>query len=336
MHCTIKEVARSAGVSFSTAALAFRNPERVKSNTRARVFREAKRLGYEKNRFAAILSSGHGNSAASRPLLGFLAWQQPIEEHQYWVNAKRWADRLNYDLLKINLHGDANPQRTLDIFYARGGSGLFIGPVSEWREIDLTPFALVKLNPSGSSYAAATVHHPVFDETVEAFTQIRRRGYRAILPAIRQHSPRLDDDMLRRGAILACQADLRSDERAIPLLECAHPDMEPLLTAVKRYRPDAVLSFSIGDYFALRDAGFSIPGDLGYANLHHDIAGAPAGVILADISGILAQEDNLMRHAFQLMASLLSSGLRGNEAGSSLTTVSYHWHEGKTLLPIEG
>ena len=220
-----------------------------------------------------------------------------------------------------------NPKRTLDIFYAQGGSGLFIGPVREWHDLDLSRFSLVKLSRANSPYATATVDHAPFEETMEAFTQMRRRGCRAILPAIRQHTPRVSDDLLRRGAILACQQDLRSDERAIPPLEIGHADDRGFIAAVRKYRPDAVLGFSIGDYFTLKDAGFRIPENLGFAALHLG-TGRTAGV---EIAGIEEDENSFMRNAFQLMGSLLSSELRGNEAGRSFTAVPYPWINGSSI-----
>ena len=252
---TIRDVAHRAGVSFSTASLALRVPSRVTPKTRKSVLRAARVLGYQKNVFASILSRGRQQNRSSKPLLGFLTWQRPEGDHQFWVEANHWAKRLNYTLLRLDLEGERNPQRVLDVFYAQGGSGLFVGPVHGSRQLDLSRFAAVQMTRLSTRFAPSAVEHAIFDETTLAFQRMRARGYRAILPAIRRHEPVLDDDRIRRGAILSCRQELRADERAIPPLESSHREQDALVEAVRRYRPDAVLGFTYWDAVILRDRG---------------------------------------------------------------------------------
>ncbi|MGB2568703.1 LacI family DNA-binding transcriptional regulator [Micromonospora citrea] len=58
MRATIREVARAAGVSASTASRALSTPDVVRSITRERVLRAARQLGYAPHRAARGLATG--------------------------------------------------------------------------------------------------------------------------------------------------------------------------------------------------------------------------------------------------------------------------------------
>ena len=58
---TIIDVAREAGVSYSTVSRVVNNKSYVKPETRERVFKAMKRLGYQVNLQARSLAGGHSN-----------------------------------------------------------------------------------------------------------------------------------------------------------------------------------------------------------------------------------------------------------------------------------
>lgn len=58
MNCTVRDVARLAGVSPSTASRALSRPEMISAETRARVLEAARALGWIPNRLARSLTKG--------------------------------------------------------------------------------------------------------------------------------------------------------------------------------------------------------------------------------------------------------------------------------------
>jgi DNA-binding LacI/PurR family transcriptional regulator len=68
MAVTITDVAKAAGVSFATVSRAINRPDKVDDATRARIFEQIDRLGYQVNRAARGLATGRtGNIAVIVP-----------------------------------------------------------------------------------------------------------------------------------------------------------------------------------------------------------------------------------------------------------------------------
>src|ERR1035437_6048034 len=96
---TIKDVARTAGVHFTTVSLALRHHPSIPVSTRERIEAEAKRIGYVPNPIFGALTHFrvHGRVRATPPRVAYLV-NHPIEslpqEKAFWLGAREQAEML--------------------------------------------------------------------------------------------------------------------------------------------------------------------------------------------------------------------------------------------------
>ena len=327
---TLRIVARKCGVSHSTAALAFRNPNRVAARTRERIFAVAKDLGYQRNPAAAALASGSERSLAhghGAPLV-FLTWEiDPDARNKPTIFEKEvhfWADRLGYQMRRLELGLVQEPQRSLDIHYAQGASGLILGPTYRWAELDLSRFAVVRCSGSNERSGYHSITHDVFGETVVVFQKARELGYKAVGCILRQHVPTIKDDLIRHGAVLAALNELGPGERHVPPLLGGFYDLPELGSWLKRYEPDAVIGFSDGDLWTLKAQNIEIPEKLGFAAMHClDHRG--------NCAGIRYNVDGIARQAVQQLDHLLRFRELGKPETVRDTVLNFAWQDGTSL-----
>jgi hypothetical protein len=108
------------------------------------------------------------------------------------------------------------------------------------------------------------------------------------------------DDMERQSALLGCQQDLTSEERAIPPYLGEILDEAQIKEWFLCHRPDAVVGFNNFHYFVLKKMGIRIPQDIGYAELlgipgNSNIAGVDTRVLEVQIK-CAEHIDFLVRH----------------------------------------
>jgi len=326
---TLFDVASKSGVSFSTAALAFRNPNRVAAKTRERIFAAAKDLGYQRNPAAAALASGSEESLGhgrGTPLV-FLSWEiDPAARNSsdLFERTRDWAGRLGYEIRRLELSVVKEPQRSLDILYAQGATGLILGATFRWVELDLSRFAVVRCSGFNESSGYHSITHDVFGETVAAFQKARELGYKAVGCILRQHEPTIKDDLIRHGAVLAALSELGPGERHVPPLLGGFYDLPELGSWLKRYDPDAVIGFSDGDLWILKEQNCEIPEKLGFAALHCLDHGR-------NCAGIRYEFDSLARHAVQQLDHLLRFRELGKPDRARDTVLSFAWQDGASL-----
>jgi len=145
MAATIRDVAREAGVSVTTASRAFNNKDDVHRNTRQRVMAAAERLGYAPNLVARGLVLG--KSGAIGTVIADSAnpvYTEALRGMESVVN------RAGYGLLLCNA-GETQEQalRCLTMLQHNRVEGVLLTPVqSDWRDVALLraagiPFLLV-------------------------------------------------------------------------------------------------------------------------------------------------------------------------------------------------
>jgi len=92
---TIRDVARAAGVSVSTASRVFTRPELFREGTRQRVHEAATRLEYTPNRSAAALTTGRtGNVGVVVPNLANPLFPEMVKAAQHRLRARNMAALL--------------------------------------------------------------------------------------------------------------------------------------------------------------------------------------------------------------------------------------------------
>ena len=96
---------------------------------------------------------------------------------------------------------------------------------------------------------------------------------------------------------------------------------------VRKYRPEVVVGFSAHDWYALRDAGFDIPSELGYVALQLDRVHESG----QKIAGLVQQSDLISRQSIVVLDQLIRHNQRGVPESPLETLVPSRWHDGQSV-----
>jgi LacI family transcriptional regulator len=259
---TIRDVARSAGVSTSLVSVVFRGVPGASEETRARVFAAAEQLGYRANRTASLMKLRRTMH------LGVTLKVRNTFHAELVENIQAAAARSGYEIVPSLVTATHNESRAIDTLLGfRCESVILLGsqlPTARLRElarelplvlvgrrVDLDDVAVVRsADHRGQAlvvdHLAGLGHRDIVhvDGGDQPISALRRRGYRA---AMRRH--RLGD-----YARVVAGGDSESDgyRAATELLR-----QERLPTAVCAFNDHCAL----GVIDALGKAGVRVPGD---------------------------------------------------------------------------
>ena len=160
---------------------------------------------------------------------------------------------------------------------------------------------------------------------------MRHLGYRRIGWALAGHEPPIVDDILRQAGMRTVLEQTPQSERIPDLSGLGFSDSpKALLSWTKKYRPEAVVGFHCGYYYALREGGYRIPEDLGYASLH---CNATEGESEFAISGMFDMRAEVLKTAVEVMDREIRLGHRGMPERPLKLMVTPRWHLGETVIP---
>lgn len=344
---TIRDVARVAQVAVSTVSAAINGDGRVKQSTRDKILSVAKQLDYRPNRAAAMLASReHRDPGVVRSVpVAFLTATSKDDSGPFAMEAvdgaRERAGQLGYAFEHVELSTTSSLRGLSRSLYARGVEGIIVGrmwPKSPQRlDIDWGKFSVVYCGRDHSEdLKAPGVEHDIFESTLRLFVEVMRRGYRRIGVCLRAHAPRVIDDDLRLGAVLAAQKVRLSSKNRIPPFEAgiiASPDDKRGLSAwVRRHRPDAVIGFNHADYWLLKDAGFEMPGDFAYADLHATSEANWEN----NLAGMWQSRQKIGTAAMDLLDQQIRYRHRGLSNAPTSVMVYSPFHDGMTLPERRG
>jgi DNA-binding LacI/PurR family transcriptional regulator len=315
----LKEVAAEAGVSIATASMALRDSPTVKPETRERVAAAARKLGYQKNSAAAVLSSSQSRNSSKSV---FIAWLTAGEMSSRSMppGAFSEAEKLGVRIEHFNLSRVDELRRVIRSLDARGCDGVVLGRGMSLiaGEGDWSRFCVVSIEESLFEEGVDVVRSSLFRSTYEMLRRIKLAGYKRIGVCLREHRPVHPDDVTRFGATLAFQnVELEKNAR-VPAkrIFLRTPTLsEELIPWVKKHQPDVVVGFSGGECWALRTAGFRIPEDLAYVSLH--VSESERG----EFAGYQDNQDVYPPYAVRVLFEKIRHGLRGLSAHPQQTLV---------------
>ena len=264
---TIRDVAKTAGVSLGTASRALNRTGRVSADAILAVAKAARQLGYEPD---AVAQSMRTRSTGS---VGILVsdFSNPLYAHIIMA-VESAMQAAGYSLLLANTHNNAKRERALiDLFRRRRVDGLILGPCAEESPklleqlaSDLPVVGLDRdLHESGSG-----VHVDHFHGALQATRYLLDLGHTDIalltpgssLRPGRERIAGFTDAFRMRG--LEPVADLIRSERSA--MNFAFSEALALLSSSKS--PTAFLCLSTriltGVLEALRHSGRSVPDDV--------------------------------------------------------------------------
>jgi LacI family transcriptional regulator len=340
------DIAREAGVSKNTVSLALRNDAQISQNTRERIHRIAKKLGYRKNptvaRLMAQLRAFQSPSyRAPLALLNANADAEALERHPtlptYVSGCRRRASELGYSFDDFWLPDPAlDDERLGGILRARGIAGaIVIGLMHDnrlpsrfggiWSRFPCVVTGVRTLDPALSF--ASVDHHML---ALTAFEKALELGYRRPALVLDRAIDELVNGRFTAGTLIA-QRCLPLNRRTRPFhdVAAAREDRSLFHRWLERERPDVMLTLYHEVRRWLGDLGKLVPRDMGLIQLewrrdHPDWAGMDQH---NDIAGAVAVD-------------MLIGMIHGNETGIPAfprgTLIGSTWVDGATVVRARG
>lgn len=268
---TLKMIAERAGVHLSTVSLALRKDPRLAEKTRVRICRIAEEMGYEPNAMMKALCS-YREANRPHPVRSAMAYLTDLPSdsafHQVlYRSACRESERLGYNLIEYNLNAPGSSLRHCQsVWWNTGIKGVIIGPFRnpETRlTADWDRWVTVAYGYSIEYPRFNRIVHDHFHNMLVHLGTLRARGYRRIGLILSKNLIGRTDGLIYAAYLLD------SVRNGGPGLQ---PNIDNLETprAIKDWVHSEQLDAVIGlepHYAALLEAGFDIPGELGFSLL---------------------------------------------------------------------
>lgn len=336
---TIKDVARIAGVHFTTVSMALRGHPSIPPSTRERIIAAASRIGYKRNLVFAALTNQRRSAGASyyTPRVAYIANRTEeqgflkLAHYRLMVDgARREAEALGYslDLLYVG-EGQHNSESLYAYLKEHSISGIIIGafePGGPNLSLDWSEFCTVKIDSRQIAPSCSYISTDQLAGVHEAFFKLRERGYTRIGLAIGVDDEETTDDMHLSGWHLE-QFRIAASDR-VPALLFPRGAREKVASALLRnylteHRVDALLCNWANVRTLITQAGFSCPEQVACAGLC--ISKPTPG-----LAGIVSNMDLVGQRVMSLLASLLRSEQRGSSECVTNTRVKGNWHDGSS------
>ena len=335
---TLREIARSLGVSHTTVSLALRNDPSIPAATRERVHNAADRLGYRSNVLVSTLMTQVRlkHTKAVPEVVGFLNggptaddWEKHSACVGFFEGARRQAPKLGMRIEPFWLGpGGAASAATCRVLRARAIRGVLIAPFPfpvyahtlEWNQL-----ICVGLGYVFKDHPLHRATHNHFHGVQLAYENLVRLGYRRIgLMLESSQNSRVGYSWL--GGYRAAQ-DMLGGTALAPLLTTDTDAPTVVKSWVQRQRPDAVIGFGPKQYVALEQAGCRLPHDLAFAAL--DVEQMNLAHV-AEPAGINQNLDQIGATAVDILATQLYHNEQGLPPHPVLSMIEGRWVEGRT------
>lgn len=335
-----RDIAKELGVSHVTVSMALRNNSRVSERVRNEIRQFADRVGYRPDPMLSALSN-YKNDKGSRCIhssIGWINfWQKPDELRRYkefdfyWKGAFAAAEKFGYRLEEFRLGGDISPKRLHQILGARGIRGLLLPPQQNpqlaWDDFPWSEYFLVRF---GRSLPSPNTHIVTADQvtnTMLAFDEIQKRGYRRIGLIAEDTRIRGSGHLFEGGFILAQRNVDKSDRVPVFPFGSLPADQRGRAIAawIKKHRVDAVFTDVAQIPGLLAEAGIKVPDDVGLA---------VTSILDANCdSGIDQHPEEIGRVGFLMLNSLINDGAKGIPTIFRQNLIEGSWVDGKSLPP---
>ncbi|MEM6821746.1 MAG: LacI family DNA-binding transcriptional regulator, partial [Verrucomicrobiota bacterium] len=278
---TLQNVADKAGVSAATVSRSLREDPNQASNTRKRIQKIAKEMGYEFNPMVSQTMSlvrrqrdslQRGNLAYVNPCL----YERELENSiRYFHGAKKRAKAYGYQVEHLWYNRQKmTGKRFHEILVARGIRGILVAPLYEFTEtID------IRWNQFACVIYGLTLERPVLHRTTDdhaegmhlALEKLREKGYRRIGFVTEERM----EKQSRHIWLSVFYWDLQNRPRAerVPPLQIGMRSINQMKAWYEKHKPEVVICAGKANRFFL--------------DLHKSKAGQPAFVTLeADLTNV--------------------------------------------------
>jgi LacI family transcriptional regulator len=288
----MQQIANAAGVSKSAVSLALRHDPRIPEATRLKIQKIADEMGYRRNPVVDSLMTQlrAGRQPTFQANLGLINCS-PIknltDNHTFRRlrdGAMDRAQQLGYGIEEFWLQQpDMRPERLKQIVETRGIRGLIlIGALSPdtihqsyakfWYSFACAVIGVTHLKnqlncSSNDQYLTAR----------RATEKVLELGYKRPLMIVPAEDDTLLDDKFSAGFFSVARSLPKKDQ--LDLLKLDLSDLPSTLAAIKKQKPDVVLTNKVELYDAMREAGISVPKAIGVVHIDwHDTIPHLAGM----------------------------------------------------------
>jgi DNA-binding LacI/PurR family transcriptional regulator len=338
---TIRDIAARTGVSHVTVSYALRGMSRVSMALRERICDEARKMGYRPDPMLRALSTyrraQHGETRIQSALGWLSCWDLPEamhtrkEFHAYWLGVKTVAENNGYRLESLAPNDRLSVGRIQQIMRARNIRGVLIPPPQSTFSQDLScfdwsKFAVVKFGHAFDKLPVNLVTSAHTHNAALAVRKMTERGYRRVGFVSSEYSIRRT---LFLSGVLLAQTDLAERDR-VSFLSLSEADVKSgdsarLRAWIEKEKPDAILS-NLSELPAMvRQAGYDIPGDIGFAALSVHDGNADAGIDQKPFE--------IGKAACELVVSLILYGGWGYPEAPREVLIEGAWVDG-SMLPL--
>lgn len=339
---SLRDIAKSVGLSHVAVSLALRDSPRVSAENRARVKEAAARMGYRPDPMLASLAAYRQSRrpAGIRACLGWInRWEEPesLRRHRefdhYWQGAKEAAEALGYHLEEFRWPTGRPGRRLQTILETRGVRGLLIPPHRNWVDMqgfDWSGFTLVRFGSSVTSLPAHTVTSDQSHCARLVYERAIALGYSKIGYVSDRTAERSTRGHFCEG-FLNAQQELAPKGRgpgALLLGDDGRRHRAELAGWLKTHRPDALVTTLPMLGALLAELGLRVP---------QDIAVAATSVLDGNFdAGADQNSHEIGRVAASVLAGLILENDRGLPRFQRRTLVEGRWVDGRSMPPRVG
>lgn len=269
---SLQRLAKELGLAKSTVSMALRDDPRVALATRQRVKEAASQLGYSADADVATLMA---RIQARKPPtyhanLALIQISKTRVATREFDGCYKRAAELGYKIDHIEDYQQyANPLKLLE---ARGIQGVvFIG--WPWREYPQDWEKLLPIcNRLANAVLASKPDNPMLNSVTNdaylsmhlACQKLLSLGYQRPSACVNKYLDNAQDGAFT-GAFLEFQRRLPTKDRIAPNYDLYNPKLT--IPWIEKVKPDCIITHDAAQFDTLQQAGYDIPGDIGFAHL---------------------------------------------------------------------
>lgn len=336
---SVRELAKSLGLSHTTVSDALRNKPRVKKETRERVLEAAEKQGYKYNPLAGALMSEMRRSGALefRGVLAVVdlesAGQRASAARLYHREVYKGADymgkKLGFktELFVLGTEG-LTVSRLNTILKSRGIQGVMVLPAASSPDIsslDWDRFAGIYTDYIIEKPALDSVCSDHFRSMVFAMRRLEELGYRR--PGLVLHRAH-DERLLKRWEAAYRIQETRSQRfGSIEPLVSSEINREDFQEWFERYGPDVVMCHRPEVVAWMEELGAEVPKTHGFCCLNVMMSEEPC-------SGLDLRPRLIGQRAIELLIGQLHRNTYGVPETASTMTIPAEWIDGPTTRQV--
>jgi len=338
-HITLRDIAKSAGVSLATVSRALRDDPTTAAKTREHVQKIAKDLGYRPDPALQVLIERRwrGRRSDEGFNLAFIYDGRGFYSKIMSEMTRRFkesARNLGYTLIPIDLREFANVQKLIHRLESQGVAGVVFALLpSVPYEISAVceRFAAVSVNVSSIQPDCPLIMHDEFRTLEQIWKRLEKLGYERVGVIFEEHPESFSMDQ-RLGAVYCRQRYVKPARNRLPILffNKDKPDKQLIEEWIRKHEPDVVLGDTHHEYDLFKSMGFNIPEDFAFASVN-----MWDKYKIGQIAGYFRDNVVLFERGLHLLNLMIRSGATGVAQRQLVEMVFGDWNDGESLPAVK-